>query len=48
MEQQKCDCSLPPLKSQLVLEETSLPSYSQVTTEEMDSENHSANVTRPI
>jgi len=34
LEHQKCDTSLPPLKAQLVLEKTSLPSYSQVAIEE--------------
>ena len=34
IEHQKCDTSLPPLKAQLVLKEDSLPSYSQVTTDE--------------
>jgi len=34
IEHQKCDISFPPLNAQLVLEEASLPSYSQVTTDE--------------
>jgi len=34
IEHQKCDTSLPPLSAQLVLEETSLPPYSQASTGE--------------
>lgn len=48
IEQQKCDTSLPPLKAQLALEETSLLSYSQVTNDIEDSEKSSTPATAPL
>ena len=48
IEGQKCDTSLPPLKAQLVLEEASLPSYSQVATEEEMTERQKNSPTAPL
>jgi len=47
IEHQKCDTSLPPLKAQLVLEETLLPSYSQVTIDGEEAERPNTSSTAP-
>jgi len=48
IEHQKCDISLSPLKAQIVLEETSLPSYSQVTTDEEMTERQNNSPIAPV
>jgi len=48
IESQKCDISLPSLKAQLFLEEASLPSYSQVTTDEEMTERQNNSPIAPL